>query len=98
MRVLAPNLQGDREACMRRAIILCSAVLLLLIDAGCSTTPIASHQAEPVPEERQFLYQYGAADAARVLVKRDTGIMGAACSTRVYLDGKLAAYLDPGER
>ena len=92
------DLQGNREECTRRAISFCSVVLVLLIAAGCSTTPISSQRATPVPEERQFLYRHGGADTAKVLVKRDTGTMGAACATRVYVNGKLAAYVDPGEK
>ena len=92
------DLQGNREECTRRAISFCSVVLVLLIGAGCATTPISSQQATPVPEERQFLYRHGGADTAQVLVKRDTGFMGSACATRVYVDGKLAAYVDSGEK
>ena len=83
---------------MRKPRFLFTTILLTSVIAGCATSPISSHEAALVPPDSQFLYQQRTAETAQVLVKRDTGVRGSMCTVRVFLDGDLAAYLNPGEK
>ena len=73
-------------------------VIITLCVTGCATTPISSANAVPVPSERHLRYTQARAGTVPVLIKRDTGFMGLACATRVYVDGELAAYVRAGEK
>lgn len=77
----------------KSSLILSLAALAL---AGCASVPTAPEAAKPAPSARVFAGQ-GAGEAV-VTVVRDSGVVGAACYFGVYLDGKLAARLDVGER
>lgn len=75
-------------------------LVALISIAGCKTTPIPTNKAVDVPSERVFnktLLNDGA-DRGTVIVKRDSGHVGNACYSIVYMDGKELAYLDPGEK
>lgn len=75
-------------------------LVALISIAGCTTTPLPTNKAVDVPSDRVFnktLLKYGD-DKGHVTVKRDSGHVGNACYTIVYLDGKEIAYLDPGEK
>lgn len=75
-------------------------LVALISIAGCTTTPIPTNKAVDVPSERVFnktLLNDGA-DRGAVIVKRDSGHVGNACYSIVYMDGKEIAYLDPGEK
>ena len=73
-------------------------VIIALALAGCSTTPISNADAVPVPPERHLRYTHARAGTVPVLIKRDVGMMGSACATRVFVDGELAAYVRAGEK
>jgi hypothetical protein len=77
---------------MKSSILLLLPVLLLV---GCSTSPISSDQADPVPSDR--LYAFTAKAESRLVVTRDTGILGGACNYKLYIDGKYAAAFGSGE-
>lgn len=76
-----------------------TALALAAALSACSTTP-ATTGVTPVPADRLL----AAAKAAPVpgggsiRVTRDSGLMGAACSTRVWIDGEPVADLRPSER
>ena len=57
--------------------------------------PISNSAATSVSALR---YAHARPGTVPVLVKRDSGFMGAACSTRLYVDGELVAYLGAGEK
>jgi hypothetical protein len=69
-----------------------------IILAGCSTSPIPSDQAAPVPASRLTAFQskptgqYGT-----LIVTRDSGFTGSACYTILYIDGKKSAEIGSGE-
>lgn len=65
---------------------------------GCSTSPISSSEADPVPASRLSAYQgKPAGPYGTLVITRDTGFTGAACNTRVYIDGKKSAEVESGE-
>jgi len=75
---------------------LLGAVLLVLL-AGCSTTPIPSESADPVPAERLYANQQKSDGDATLVVTRDNGFVGSACNTRLMIDGRLVAEIGEGE-
>ena len=74
--------------------------LMLLSLAACATTPLTINQAATVPQTRilapQFLAQ--ASNTGSLLVKRDSGFMGSACTIRVFVDAVPVADLKPAEK
>jgi hypothetical protein len=74
--------------------------LMWLSLAACATTPLTINQAATVPETRilapQFLAQ--ASNTGSLLVKRDSGFMGSACTIRVFVDAVPVADLKPAEK
>jgi hypothetical protein len=75
-------------------------VFLLLSLAACATTPLTINQAAAVPETRilapQFLAQ--TSNSGSLVVKRDSGFMGSACTIRVFVDAVPVADLKPAEK
>ncbi len=68
--------------------------------AGCATTPVSTSDAQAVPLERVFasdvlLRKPG---TCLVIVKRDQGFFGSACSSRVLVDGRPVVDLATGEK
>lgn len=75
-------------------------VILTLSLTACATQPVAIHQAPPVPSSRilapHWLSQ--AQYTGSLVVKRDSGLMGSACTIRVFVDGVPVADLAPAEK
>jgi hypothetical protein len=67
---------------------------------GCATTPITVDQATAVPPARvlapRLLVQ--ASNTGSLVVKRDNGFMGSACTIRVFVDAVPVADLAPSEK
>jgi len=78
--------------------ILLAMVLLGL--TGCATKPVTNEQAKDVPVsqiiDKTMLSKKE--NTGAVIIKRDSGFMGSACLTRVYIDGKEIADLDTSEK
>lgn len=86
-----------------------AAIAAALLLAACSTSPVATGDATPVPAERVLNKQLTrrAPGAVEVFVKRDSGMSGIACAITVYVDASpvaelrtsevLALYLSEGE-
>ena len=76
------------------------ALLLILPLAGCATTPTTIQQAAAVPASRilssQWLAQ--APYTASLVIKRDSGFMGSACTIRVFLDAVPVADIASAEK
>lgn len=69
------------------------------IISGCATTETPLQNAKFVPEERIYLKLQGTSkENARAIFVRDTGLVGAAVFQHLYINGKKAASLNPGER
>ncbi len=73
---------------------------LMLFLTACATTPLTINQAVAVPESRilapAFLAQ--ASNTGSLVVKRDSGFMGSACTIRVFVDAVPVADLRPAEK
>lgn len=63
--------------------------------SGCSTSPISASDADPVPSSR--LYAFTSKGESQLVVTRDSGMFGAGCNHRFYIDGKLAGEFASGE-
>lgn len=80
---------------MKRFLIVAALAL-----AGCATTPTPDGAA--VETSRTYSayepFRARSAETGIVVIKRDRGFTGAACATRVYVNGAHVADLRPGER
>jgi hypothetical protein len=76
------------------------AVFLMLSLTACATTPLTINQTAAVSESRilapQLLAQ--ASNTGSLVVKRDSGFMGSACTIRVFVDAMPVADLRPAEK
>ena len=73
---------------------------MAMLVAGCTTTPVPSSSATPIPIERIY-----AVDATKpqeghalLVVTRDKGWKAMACVARLYVDGNLIADLRASEQ
>ena len=75
-------------------------VFLMLSLTACATQPISIYQASAVPSSRilapQLLSQ--AQYTGSLIIKRDTGFMGSACTIRVFVNSVPVADLAPSEK
>lgn len=81
---------------LARVLLFCATVSMV----GCATQPISNSQAKPVPADQVLdasLLQ-PQKDAGVVVVKRDSGVGGSACSSRVFVNGKAIADLNAAEK
>jgi hypothetical protein len=78
--------------------LLVAFVLLSL--TACATTPLTINQAATVPETRILAPQLLAqtSNTGSLVVKRDSGFMGSACTIRVFVDAVPVADLKPAEK
>ncbi len=76
------------------------ALLLLLSLTACATTPVTINQASAVPTSRILAPQWTAqgSNTGILIVKRDSGFMGSACTIRVFVDAVPVADLAPSEK
>ena len=75
-------------------------ILLLFSFTACATNPITVNQATAVPESRVLARQWltQASNTGSLVVKRDSGFMGSACTIRVFVDAVPVADLKPAEK
>lgn len=83
---------------MKSFFIIFSGLIFLLLMTGCSTTQISTANANHIPSSEHFSYKKPNQNTGKVLVKRDEGIMGMACDTKIYVNGQLAAHVGTGEK
>ena len=76
------------------------AAFLMLSHTACATQPVSIYQASAVPSSRilapQLLSQ--AQYTGSLIIKRDTGFMGSACTIRVFVNSVPVADLAPSEK
>jgi len=76
------------------------ALFLALSLMACATQPVSIYQASAVPSSRilapQWLSQ--APYTGPLVIKRDSGFMGSACTIRVFVDAVPVADLAPSEK
>lgn len=74
-------------------------VIAVVLLAGCATSPTPSGEARQAPQSQLFAYQNKPSGTYGTLqVIRDSGHTGSLCSMAVFIDGKQAAKLDPGQK
>lgn len=76
------------------------ALFLALSLSACATQPITISQASAVPSSRVLAPQWlsQAPYTGSLVVKRDSGFMGSACTIRVFVDAVPVADLAPSEK
>lgn len=81
---------------MRQHWLIATAMLA----AGCTTTPVPSSSAKPIPIDRVYSVQSTTPEEGRALlvVTRDKGWKAQACIARLYVDGELVADLKASEQ
>lgn len=86
--------KGDRD--MKRILTLATIFMV----AGCATKPVTNEQAQDVPAKQVInnTLLVKKEGTGKVIIKRDSGFMGSACMTRVYVDGKEIADLDTAQK
>jgi hypothetical protein len=75
-------------------------VIIALSLMACATSPVSVHQAFLVPSSRMLAPQLvsQAQPTGSLIVKRDSGLMGSACTIRVFVDAVPVADLAPSEK
>ena len=75
-------------------------VIFLLSLTACATSPVAVNQSAAVPDSRILAPQLlaRASNSGSLVVKRDGGFMGSACTIRVFVDAVPVADLAPSEK
>lgn len=83
-----------------KLVVIALAVLVGSTLGGCATKPITTSNASPVPKERiiDAAFLQNSSSSGEVIIKRDTGLMGSACATRVFVNSKPVADIRPGEK
>lgn len=78
--------------------ILIGAVAVMLL-AGCSTSPMSARDADPVPSDELYAFQSKSANtSSRITVVRDGSFVGSGCDLVLYIEGRRAAKIGPGQR
>jgi len=73
--------------------------ILVLLLAGCSTTPVTPSSALTAPDNRVLAYQDSTVKSGGyIIVVSDSGFVGKACLNAIYIDGKLSARLAVEEK
>jgi hypothetical protein len=75
-------------------------IAMAMLTAGCTTTPVPSSSAKPIPMERVYSVQSTKPEQGHALlvVTRDKGWKAQACIARIYVDGELVADLKASEQ
>lgn len=80
-----------------RSFFAAFTLVACVLSIGCSTAPIAIASAAPAPADRVYLKSSDAPGAARVVIVRDAGFVGAGQRAHVYFNGARIASLEVGE-
>ena len=75
-------------------------IFFLFVISGCATRPVSNAESTPVPSSRVIDSRHltSAPNTGIVTVKRDSGFGGSACTSRVFVNGKPVADLNPSEK
>ncbi len=88
----------------RRSLVvdlrLLGSVVMALLVSACSTTPVQSSSAKPIPSAQIHAPEFTRAEngSALLVVTRDKGLKAIACTARLHIDGTLVADLRPSEQ
>ncbi|WP_133637801.1 hypothetical protein [Halomonas ventosae] len=72
----------------------------VLLISGCATTPVPTDAALEVPQSKVLneRFQMQEEGMGQVVVKRDSGMSGSACDSRVYANREPVAEIGPSEK
>jgi|SRR5438132_4912114 len=75
-------------------------IFVALSLTACATRPVSIYQASAVPSSRILAPQWlsPAPYTGSLIIKRDSGFMGSACTVRVFIDAVPVADLAPSEK
>ena len=76
---------------------LISAVLPLLLLAGCSSFRADPEHVKQVPADRLLAFHEVSEGAGQIVVNRDLGMMGGGCYVAIEVDRQVAARIGVGE-
>lgn len=79
---------------MKSLFVIATASMALL---GCASKPISNSEATLSSTILNQSFSERKEGYASLIIKRDSGFGGYACSSRVYIDGVAVVDLDPGE-
>jgi len=75
-------------------------ILIAVVLTGCATQPVSTRDAAIITGNQLLEKKYSqkSKNSGRVIVKRDSGFVGMACSVRVFVNGHPMADLDTEEK
>lgn len=81
-------------------LIRCVFIAFAIFIAGCATRPISNIEAINVENDRiiDSTYIHPGPDLGRVTIKRDSGVSGSACSSRIFVNAKPVADIRSSEK
>ena len=75
--------------------------ILVGILVGCSTSPVSREEAENISDDRIYasFYKYSSpgTNKAKVIIVRDSGLLGGGLSVGFYVNGELISHIERGE-
>ncbi len=76
-------------------------LLFIIIVSACSTTPVKLSDSKKIPDERIYeaysKYSVPNSSGSRVIIVRDSGVLGSAASVSLFVNGKIVARLRTAE-
>ena len=84
-----------RRINMKKLLIIALAALGAV---GCTTSPVSSERATPVPKERMLAFTEPNPDYAKVQIIRDSGALGSGCYFAVMYRQTILARFDTSEK
>ena len=78
----------------------CLFIALAVLITGCATRPISNAKAVDVPSDRiiDSTYLRYVPNAGRVTIKRDSGLLGIGCSSRIFVNAQPVADIHTSEK
>jgi hypothetical protein len=84
---------------MRKLTGIAAVAVASLALSACATTPISLAEAQSVPAGHLYAFQSPTVpDSAVLLITRDQGFLGSGCYYALYINDKLAARFNNGEK
>lgn len=82
--------------------LLSSLVITTVLLVGCASTPISTKDALLISDDQVLIdgrkYISQDKNSGQIIIKRDGGFSGSACSTRIYINAKAVADLDASQK
>ncbi len=76
-------------------------LFFIMVVSGCSTMPVELSDSKKIPDERIYeayiKYSAPSGSGSRVIIVRDSGVLGSAASVSLFLNGEIIARLRTAE-